>query len=80
MRIAEASRLRITKRFRSERFGTLAAQVERMEQRSMAQGEQPRFAGPAWALRYPDPATQDMKAVQLPESQPLDLASVVLVS
>ena len=58
----------------SERFETLAAQVERMEHRVMAQGEQLEFAGQALALRYPDPATQGMTPVQLLTSRrPQDL-------
>ena len=52
----------------------LAAQVERMEQRSLARGEQLEFAGRALALRYPDPATQGMLPVQLLDSRrPQDL-------
>ena len=58
----------------SERFETLAVQVERMEHRVMARGEQLEFAGQALALRYPDPATQGMMPVQLLTSRrPQDL-------
>ena len=58
----------------AERFETLAAQVERMEHRSMGRGEQLEFAARALALRYPDPVTQGMLPVQLLTSRrPQDL-------
>ncbi len=58
----------------SERFETLATQVERMEQRVMARGEQIEFATRALALRYPDPATQGVLPMQLLTSRrPQDL-------
>ena len=49
----------------SERFGSLAAQVERMERRPMPQDEQIRFAERALAVRYPDPAQSGMRPSQL---------------
>jgi hypothetical protein len=49
----------------SERFESLAAQVERMEQRRMFKDEQLRFAERALALRFPDPAASGMQAGQL---------------
>jgi hypothetical protein len=49
----------------SEQFDTLAAQVERMEQRRMLKDEQLRFAEAAQALRYPEPAGAGMQASQL---------------
>jgi hypothetical protein len=49
----------------SERFGSLAAQVERMERRPMPQDEQIRFAERALAVRYPDLAQSGMRPSQL---------------
>ncbi len=49
----------------SERFGSLAAQVERMERRPMPLDEQIRFAERALAVRYPEPAQRGMQPSQL---------------
>jgi hypothetical protein len=49
----------------SERFESLAAQVERMEQRRMFKDEQLRFAERALALRFPDAAASGVPAGQL---------------
>ena len=49
----------------SERFGSLAAQVERMEHRPMPKDEQIRFAERALAVRFPAPATSGMQPSQL---------------
>jgi len=49
----------------SERFGDLAGQVERMEQRRLPKDEQIRFAEQALALRFPDPAQCGMQPSQL---------------
>ena len=49
----------------SERFGELAGQVERMEQRMMCKDEQIAFAERALRLRYPDPASSGMEPSQL---------------
>ena len=52
----------------------ILTQVDRMENRTMARGEQLEFAVQALALRYPDPATQGMMPVQLLTSRrPQDL-------
>lgn len=49
----------------SEQFESLAAQVERMEQRRMFKDEQLRFAERALALRFPDPAGRGIQPAQL---------------
>jgi hypothetical protein len=49
----------------SERFDVLAGQVECMEKRRLAEGEQLRFAERALTLRYPDPSQTGMAASQL---------------
>ena len=49
----------------SERFVTLAEQVEQMEKRRMPQDEQVHFAERALALRFPDPGQSGMLASQL---------------
>lgn len=49
----------------SEQFDSLAAQVERMEQRRLVKDEQLQFAAAALALRYPDPVQGGMQAAQL---------------
>lgn len=49
----------------AEQFDSLAAQVERMEQRRMYKDEQLAFAEAALALRYPDPAVHGMQPSQL---------------
>jgi hypothetical protein len=49
----------------SERFGSLAEQVERMERRHLFKDEQIRFAERALALRYPDPAQRGIQPSQL---------------
>ena len=49
----------------SERFESLAGQVERMEQRRLFKDEQLAFAERALALRFPDPAQSGMEALQL---------------
>lgn len=49
----------------SERFGTLADQIERMERRRLFKDEQLRFAEAALALRFPDPTQGAMQPSQL---------------
>ena len=49
----------------AERFESLAAQVERMEQRRLFKDEQLAFAERALALRFPDPAQSGMEPLQL---------------
>jgi hypothetical protein len=49
----------------SERFGCLADQVERMEQRTMSKDQQVAFARRALALRFPDPDQHGMQPSQL---------------
>lgn len=49
----------------SERFGSLADQVERMEARRLGKDEQIHFAEQALALRYPDPADRGLQPAQL---------------
>ena len=49
----------------SERFGSLADQVERMERRSMPNDEQIRFAERALAIRYPETAQSGLQPSQL---------------
>jgi hypothetical protein len=49
----------------SERFGSLANQVERMERRMLFKDEQIQFAGRALALRFPDPDQHGMQPSQL---------------
>ena len=49
----------------AERFESLAAQVERMEQRRLFKDEQLGFAARALALRFPDPAQSGMEPLQL---------------
>ena len=49
----------------SERFGVLAGQVERMEQRLLPKDEQIMFAERALALRYPEPSEPGMEPAQL---------------
>jgi hypothetical protein len=49
----------------SERFGSLADQVERMERRTMFKDEQIAFARRALALRFPDPDQHGMQPSQL---------------
>ena len=49
----------------SERFESLAAQVERMEQRRMFKDEQLQFAEAALALRFPESAARGIQASQL---------------
>lgn len=49
----------------SERFESLATQVERMEQRRLLKDEQLHFAERALALRFPDPAQSGLQPGQL---------------
>jgi len=49
----------------AERFGSLAAQVERMEQRVMSKDEQIRFAEHAVALRFPGPSASGLQPSKL---------------
>jgi hypothetical protein len=49
----------------SEQFDSLAAQVERMEQRRLVKDEQLQFAAAALTLRYPGPAQSGMQSAQL---------------
>ena len=49
----------------SERFGILAGQVERMEQRQLQKDEQIEFAERALAIRFPDPAQSGLVPAQL---------------
>jgi hypothetical protein len=49
----------------AERFGVLADQVERMEQRQLQKDEQIQFAERALAIRFPDPAQSGLVAAQL---------------
>jgi hypothetical protein len=49
----------------AEQFGTLAEQVEHMEQRRLDQAQQIRLAEQALAIRYPDPVATSMRATQL---------------
>jgi hypothetical protein len=49
----------------TERFESLAARVERMEQRHLPKDDQVRFAEQALALRFPDPAQSGMEPAQL---------------
>jgi len=49
----------------SERFGSLAAQVERMERRPMPTDEQIRFAVRALAVCYPEASQSGMQPSQL---------------
>lgn len=49
----------------AERFESLAAMVERMEQRHLFKEEQLDFAERALALRFPEPATSGMQPSQL---------------
>lgn len=49
----------------AEQFESLAATVERMEQRGLLKDEQIAFAGRALALRFPDPAQSGMQPSQL---------------
>jgi hypothetical protein len=49
----------------SERFGSLACQVERMERRAMFKDEQIDFARRALVLRFPDPDQHGMQPSQL---------------
>jgi hypothetical protein len=49
----------------AERFESLAAKVERMEQRRLFKDEQLAFAERALALRFPDPAQSGMEPLQL---------------
>jgi hypothetical protein len=49
----------------SERFGRLAAQVERMEARQLDKSEQLHFAGRALALKYSDISESGMAPAQL---------------
>jgi hypothetical protein len=53
----------------SERFESLAGQVERMEQRRLDPDEQLRFAERALSLRYPDPNVGGMPASRLLSSR-----------
>ena len=49
----------------SERFGLLAAQVERMENRQLQKEEQIQFAERALAIRFPDPTQSGLQPAQL---------------
>jgi uncharacterized small protein (DUF1192 family) len=49
----------------SERFGVLASQVERMENRLLRKDEQMRFAERALAIRLPEPAQSGLLPEQL---------------
>lgn len=49
----------------SERFGSLAVQVEQMERRRLLKDEQLQFAERALALRFPDPTQTGMRPSQL---------------
>jgi hypothetical protein len=49
----------------AERFDSLAAQVERMEQRHLFKDEQLAFAERALALRFPEPEASGMRPSQL---------------
>jgi hypothetical protein len=49
----------------SERFGVLAGQVERMENRQLQKDEQLVFAERALAIRFPDPAQGGLLPAQL---------------
>lgn len=49
----------------AERFGVLAAQVERMEKRQLQKDEQIQFAEKALAIRYPEPAQSGLLPAQL---------------
>lgn len=49
----------------SERFGTLAGQVERMEQRHLPKDEQVAFAERALAVRFPEPLESGIQPAQL---------------
>jgi Domain of unknown function (DUF932) len=49
----------------SERFGSLAGEVERMERRHLFKDEQLRFAERALALRYADPVQRGIQPPQL---------------
>jgi hypothetical protein len=49
----------------SERFGVLAGQVERMEQRLLPTHEQVEFAGRALAVRFADPTQSGLLPAQL---------------
>ena len=49
----------------SERFGVLAGQVERMEQRQLQKEEQIQFAERAMAIRFPDPTRSGLLPAQL---------------
>jgi hypothetical protein len=49
----------------SERFESLAGQVERMEARRLSRDEQIRFAEQALALRFPNVAESGMQPSQL---------------
>jgi hypothetical protein len=49
----------------AERFGSLAEQVGRMEQRHLFKDEQLTFAEQALRLRYPEPAQSGMQPAQL---------------
>jgi hypothetical protein len=49
----------------SERFGVLAGQVERMEQRHLLKDEQLAFAERALAVRFPEPQEVGIQAAQL---------------
>ena len=54
----------------SEEFERLAADVERIEQRSLLGDEQVRFAEKPLALRFPDLTLAGMQPSQLLESRP----------
>jgi hypothetical protein len=49
----------------AERFGALAAQVERMEKRQLQKEEQIQFAERALAIRFPEPAHSGLLPAQL---------------
>jgi uncharacterized small protein (DUF1192 family) len=49
----------------SERFGVLAGQVERMEQRLLHKEEQTSFAERALAVRFPEPSQSGIQPAQL---------------
>lgn len=49
----------------AERFGVLAAQVERMESRQLQKEEQIQFAEKALAIRYPEPEQSGLLPAQL---------------
>jgi hypothetical protein len=49
----------------AERFGALAAQVERMERRMLQKGEQIAFAERAMAVRFPEPTESGIEPAQL---------------